>query len=196
MNKTIFLLLLFSATLTNQRLIAQNSGKTLDGFLDLRWGDNSETVKRKMLKRDGVVFDTEQSNKERMSFKGGLFAGEKVHQFAISFHDDKFFTAMVFLDDIGCEYFIQKLWSIKNGISEKYGKPLVDVELFKSDSCHELYKIIGQEKDEAEWCFAANGKDTCAIFLVVFPINEFAKYGLKISYQNMRITKEYLKKDF
>jgi hypothetical protein len=195
MNKIIFLLFLFSATLTNQRLIAQNPGTTLDGFLDLRWGDNSETVKRKMFKRDGIVFDVVQSNKERMVLKGGMFAGEKVHKFAIYFHDNRFFSVMVFLDDIECEYFIQKLWSIKSTISDKYSKPLIDIGLFKSKSCHEL-NIIERETAGAEWCFIAKRKDTCAIFLNVFPIQKGVQYGLKLMYQNMRIANEYLKKDF
>ncbi len=195
MNKIIFLIsiLFLGEFLTNQELVAQDQGKTLNGFLDLRWGDNSETVKSKMLKRDGVHFDTVKSNKEIMVFYGGMFASEKVNQFAIYFHNKSFFAGMVFLDDIKCEYFIRKLWSIKSAISKKYGKPEVDVALFKSDSCQEL-NIIDRETTEAQWCFVNKGKDTCAIFLEVFPGG--VNYGLKINYQNMRIANEYLKKDF
>jgi len=195
MNKFIFLLLLFSFSLTSQRLVAQDPEKTLDGFLDLKWGDNSETVKRKMLKRVGIDVDWKRSNKEEMFFNGGMFAGEKVNQFVIRFHDDRFFAGMVFLDDIKCEDFIHKLWSIKSAISEKYGEPYVDERLFKSDSCHELYHI-NRETVEAEWAFINKGKDTCLILLDVFPIQKYADYGLKLSYQNMRIVNEYLKKDF
>src|SRR5436190_12989378 len=67
-----------------------------DGFVDVKWGANLETVKRIMLARPGVT--SSKDFPEGLYFFGGTFADEAVDRWEFKFRDGQFFEGLVRLE--------------------------------------------------------------------------------------------------
>ena len=76
----IFLVLLPSCTRQKQEELP--APQSLDGVMDLQWGDSPATVRKKLLKIPGVVFVSDTLD---FTFTGGSYLGHNVDEWVLSF---------------------------------------------------------------------------------------------------------------
>ena len=88
------------------------------GFLGIEWGEDIESAKAKMLKRQGVVFDTAITDQghQRLLFQLGTFLDEPVDTWNLEFLKGKFFWVKIIIDS-------ENFAEIESVLVMKYGTP-------------------------------------------------------------------------
>jgi hypothetical protein len=88
------------------------------GFLGIEWGEDIESARLKMLKRQGVVFDTAiiDQGHQRLLFQLGTFLDEPVDTWNLEFIKGRFFWVKVILDT-------ENFDEIESVLDMKYGTP-------------------------------------------------------------------------
>ncbi|MFN0157101.1 MAG: hypothetical protein ACKVRP_03400 [Bacteroidota bacterium] len=81
--------------------IAPGVGHSLEGFLDIHWGEPGDSVMAKMLRREGVILDSikysrRDSTARTMFFHGGTFLGQNVSEWSVGVASDGFYRASTF----------------------------------------------------------------------------------------------------
>lgn len=100
---------------------------SLEGFLDIVWGESPNAVKAKMLARPGVTFVNRDSNArgDYLCFKGGTFHDEPAMIWELYFRGDKFSEGYVRLGFFKPSN-DQKFEQLRVRLIEKYGEPSDD----------------------------------------------------------------------
>jgi len=155
-------------------LFGQSTTKTLDGFLEIAWGESMSSAKSKMIKRDMIQFTKRYnlgSGKEGLSFKGGRFAGQAVTVWVLKFIDNQFYAATLRIQSSKTQI-AGRYAEIKSLITKKYGEP-------------DMETVI-----RARWGFSAKGKEEnemgCAIT---------EEFSILIVYQNGALLKQAMERD-
>jgi hypothetical protein len=161
---SIILLLIYFSFLylnkkQNQQEINDNKG-SLEGFLDIKWGEFENSIKTKMLKRDKTKFEgrlVSPDDPEEISllFKSGNFGSHYVDTRFISLDKKNgFYSASVELPmtaDMLFEYYKQ----IRTEIVEKYKDPQLEQQ-----NSFSAWKFPSSKAPEAEIMLAIGEKDS------------------------------------
>ncbi|MES2573628.1 MAG: hypothetical protein V4572_01675 [Bacteroidota bacterium] len=70
----------------------------LNNFLGIGFGSSPEYVKEKLLNIPGCIYDKKNSTDENLFFNGLMFAGQNTTSTILSFANNKFCTATVYLN--------------------------------------------------------------------------------------------------
>jgi hypothetical protein len=191
--KNILWLLLITFFITVNTLAQDTidtNKKSLNGFLDIKWGESKESAKQKYSKREGVKLDKKYSNDKMLIFDGGKFGGEKIGFVKLIFFQNKFHTAIIYFEKPLESKTIEKYRDIKEMLITKYGNPENDFEFFKDPYYNEQYGMettiikMGKGVFSSYWDFPSleNGeKNTISL-----RIDE--ELDIKLTYQNGSLT--------
>jgi len=123
---SIFVCVLFLAfvhsTLAQAPAVANSVQTQIDGFLNIPFGANPETLKKQYPSRARGRFNRQLSHDGYLWFDGGKFAGFKVHHAALLSMGDRFWMADVRLESTSKDH-EKEYATFKKLLSEKYGPP-------------------------------------------------------------------------
>ena len=89
------------------------------GFLDVPWGTPRDQAKKIISQREGVTFNTAESNEQTIFFNGGVFSDFPVRYIALKFFDNQFYGAMVTIKPTTT---VKTTWEdLVTGLTKKYG---------------------------------------------------------------------------
>src|SRR5436190_17595979 len=83
---------------------AQKPALKLEGFLDIPFGSNQETVKKQLPSRARARFDRTKSKEGYLWFDGGKFAGFKVDHLALEFVSDHLWNVTIHLQAVSKDH--------------------------------------------------------------------------------------------
>jgi hypothetical protein len=189
MNNPNWPVLLADKAAKTQASAKQKQSATLAGFLNIPWGTRKQEAVEMMLSRPGV--EKEPATKPTVeTFKGGEFAGFPAKFWVLGFDSaERFHTARISIDTRPSEL-LEKFDSVRDLISEKYGKPDADVKRYAypydtDANGHELTAIkLGKATIYAAWKFPVDGKPGN---IVTIEVTEFQ--SIMITYQNGELIK-------
>ncbi len=134
--------------------------RTLDDFLNIKWGASKAEAKRIMLQRPGTTFDAENSTDEALIFNGGEFAGRPVSFILLRFSGEGLHTATVYIkaDRRDHDVVMPIYRGIKELLQRKYGDPDHDFYFFKDpyeegDGYESTAISVGKAVISAYWFF-------------------------------------------
>jgi len=96
------------------------TSQTLEGFMGIKFGASSETVKHTMSARPECRLNKQYSTEESLAFEGAMFAGRQTAIILFSFVNNKFYTASVFIIPSLESEAIELFNTIKEELDEKY----------------------------------------------------------------------------
>lgn len=137
----------------------------LDGFWGIKWDSDIQTVKEAVKNKGGHELAIEDKDKLLYS---GFFGGDEA-RILFCFYKEKLYTALV-IYPYEANKVIEKYLEVKSQLVEKYGKPKIDLENFKSpyyrgDGLEERALRINKAFFSAHWFFS----DKNEIFLTITP---------------------------
>lgn len=137
----------------------------LDSFWGIKWDSNIQTVKE-AVKNKGE-YELSIDDKDTLLYSGTFGGGEA--RILFCFYKEKLYTALV-IYPYEANKAIEKYLEVKSQLIEKYGKPKIDVENFKSpyyrgDGLEERAIRINKAFFSAHWFFS----DKNEIFLTITP---------------------------
>jgi len=156
----------------------------LESFLEIPFGASIEEAKQIIKMRSGSEFDEENSNLETLFFNGIRFGGRETIFTMLSFYEDKFSKASVYIKANLEAYTVSLYEEIKDEINSKYFVSTEDYETYKSpyeknDGYTETAISIGKANFSCYWNFQnSNAMDD----YVSVSINE--NMNIIISYEN------------
>jgi hypothetical protein len=142
---------------------ADPSDKTLDGFLEVPWGADAETLKKQLASRTRATFEKARSEEGRLHFKEGKFAGFKFHYMEAFLEQGQFQRAAVHLEEFNKDREKEFATFLKL-LTDKYGPPTEN-------------EVKGNKHD-ASWIFKVEGGQANRIELHNAP----GEPGLKLNY--------------
>lgn len=138
----------------------------LNNFLGIEFGASKETSKEKMLSRNGVTFDEENSTEDALFFDGLKFAGRQTSYVFLLFVNDKFTKSTVVITPKLDSNAINLYNDIKSEINSKYYITESDFKIFEepyfeNDGYTETGIRVGKIKFSSFWKFTDQngGKD-------------------------------------
>ena len=167
----------------------------LTNFLGIDFGTNKEIAKEKMLLREGVVFDNENSSDEALFFDGVKFGGRITSYVFLLFFNDKFTKSTVVIKPKLDAYTINTYKEIKEEINSKYYISNSDFETYnepyyEGDGYTESGIQNGNVEFSCYWSFTDqnNGEDD----YIVIRINEDME--ITITYEDGDLSDELANK--
>jgi hypothetical protein len=159
------------------------SEQKLEGFLGIKFGASTESVKDFMLAKPNCNLDLENSDNNQLFFEGAKFAGRDPLFILFKFVDNKFHTACVLIKPKLESQTIDLYNEIKDEINEKYYKTSEDYETYKypyekNDGHTETAIELGKASFSSYWKFNASSKDNYIALSITEGLH------IKISYQD------------
>ena len=151
-------------------LIAQDSSKTLDGFLGIKFGSSYSYAKKVLSSKEGAKLDIKNSKNNKLIFDNLKFGGRQTSFIKLEFFQDKFYGAAVYYSS-RLESQVEDLYSsIKSDLNSKYYSTDVDYRNFKSPyfdgDGYETQAIkLGKATIMSAWEFPQSDGNKNSIFL-------------------------------
>lgn len=138
----------------------------LTSFLGIEFGSNKEISKEKLLSREGVIFDEENSSEDVLFFDGLKFGGRQTSYVFLLFVNNKFTKSSVVITPKLDAFAIDLYKEIKTEINSKYYETEDDFEIFEEpyyedDGYTETGIRVGKISFSSYWKFTDQngGKD-------------------------------------
>jgi len=145
-------------TNTNNRNM---KNQKLNGFLGIPFGSNQELVIEKLIEKHGKL-DEGNSNKDVLFFDGITFGGRQTEFLLVTFYDDQFTKACVYIKPAFESEVVETYIQIKNEINGKYYVSHRDFETYhppykQNDGFTESAISLGKARFGCFWNFGDSG---------------------------------------
>ncbi|WP_312391036.1 hypothetical protein [Chryseobacterium sp.] len=163
----------------------------INGFLNISFGENKESVIKKINERNGIL-DSQNSTEESLIFNNINFAGRETSFLAFHFINDQFCRAMVFLKANLESKTVNLYKEIKYEINERFYKTRQDFENYEApfeqnDGYIDTAISLGKANFSSFWSFKnEQAKEDDFISL---KINE--NFYIIITYENGDLMDKY-----
>jgi hypothetical protein len=99
---------------------AETPAPQLDGFLDIPFGSNQDTVKKQLPNRAHTRLDRTKSRDNYLWFEGGKFAGFKIAYATLEFITDRLWNVGLHLQAVSKDH-AKEFATLQQMLTEKYG---------------------------------------------------------------------------
>ena len=140
--KILIILSLIASTVAS----TAETAKSIEGFMEIRWGTAPEEAKQIMSANPGTKFDRVDGG--AFVYHGGTFAGRPVNAFRLLFAGNRFYEGDVYLD-AGDRKALHE--ALKRDLAAKYGPPTATGKVtrwvFPANAFHKESQVI----EISEW---------------------------------------------
>jgi hypothetical protein len=151
-------------------LVAQDSTRTMDGFLGVKFGASASSVKKNISARSEAKFDSKYSKQDVLIFDRVRIAGKETRFVKFEFFKDQLYGIVAYYKASLDARTIELYDEIKSDINSKYYYTDADYKSFKypyeAGDGHEITAItLGKASIVAKWTFAQSDGTENQIYL-------------------------------
>ena len=161
--------------------------KTLDSFMDIKWGSSVSTVIKKMKQKENV--NLVSSTDTLVVMRDGTFAGRDVWTWQLHFWKDQFYWASLYLSVKTPIYIDDIFYSLLGDISQKYGKPTYyDSTAYDYDDRKAIW-VLDKNNKQKDKCIILLAINSDPFFWIVLGYQNSSIYEKKIQFEKRKKTK-------